>query len=63
MNAKALARNASLRAAKPSAVPECQPRPNSESVTLWRPPGRPGFHKIAAQFGVATATVQRIAQG
>ena len=26
-------------------------------------PGRPGFHKIAAQFGVATGTVQRIAQG
>jgi DNA invertase Pin-like site-specific DNA recombinase len=25
-------------------------------------PGRPGFHKIAAQFGVATGTVQRIAQ-
>jgi hypothetical protein len=24
-------------------------------------PGRPGFHKIAAQFGVATGTVQRIA--
>jgi DNA invertase Pin-like site-specific DNA recombinase len=23
-------------------------------------PGRPGFHKIAAQFGVATGTVQRI---
>jgi DNA invertase Pin-like site-specific DNA recombinase len=26
-------------------------------------PGRPGFHKIAAQFGVATGTVQRIAAG
>jgi hypothetical protein len=26
-------------------------------------PGRPGFHKIAAQFGVATGTVQRIANG
>jgi DNA invertase Pin-like site-specific DNA recombinase len=26
-------------------------------------PGRPGFHKIAAQFGVATGTVQRIATG
>jgi DNA invertase Pin-like site-specific DNA recombinase len=25
-------------------------------------PGRPGFHKIAAQFGVATGTVQRIAR-
>jgi hypothetical protein len=25
--------------------------------------GRPGFHKIAAQFGVATGTVQRIANG
>ncbi|MFZ0025944.1 MAG: hypothetical protein WAK72_07075 [Pseudolabrys sp.] len=25
-------------------------------------PGRPGFHEIAAQFGVATGTVQRIAQ-
>jgi DNA invertase Pin-like site-specific DNA recombinase len=24
--------------------------------------GRPGFHKIAAQFGVATDTVQRIAR-
>jgi hypothetical protein len=24
-------------------------------------PGRPGFHKIGAQFGVATGTVQRIA--
>ena len=24
-------------------------------------PGRPGFHKIAAEFGVATGTVQRIA--
>jgi hypothetical protein len=37
-------------------------RPNSESVTLWRVLG-PGFHKIAAQFGVATGTVQRIAHG
>jgi hypothetical protein len=26
-------------------------------------PGRPGFHKIDAQFGVATGTVQRIAHG
>jgi DNA invertase Pin-like site-specific DNA recombinase len=26
-------------------------------------PGRPGFHKIAAKFGVATGTVQRIAAG
>jgi hypothetical protein len=26
-------------------------------------PGRPGFHKIATQFGVATGTVQRIARG
>jgi hypothetical protein len=26
-------------------------------------PGRPGFHTIAAQFGVATGTVQRIANG
>jgi hypothetical protein len=26
-------------------------------------PGRAGFHKIAAQFGVATGTVQRIAAG
>jgi DNA invertase Pin-like site-specific DNA recombinase len=26
-------------------------------------PGRPGFHKIAAQIGVATGTVQRIANG
>ena len=25
-------------------------------------PGRPGFHKIAARFGVATGTVQRIAR-
>jgi DNA invertase Pin-like site-specific DNA recombinase len=25
-------------------------------------PGRPGFHKIAVQFGVATGTVQRIAR-
>ena len=24
-------------------------------------PGRPGFHKIASKFGVATGTVQRIA--
>jgi hypothetical protein len=32
-----------------------------ESVKLWRLLGRPGFHKIAAQFGVATGTVQRIA--
>jgi hypothetical protein len=24
-------------------------------------PGGPGFHKIAAQFGVSTGTVQRIA--
>ena len=26
-------------------------------------PGRPGFHKIAATFRVATGTVQRIARG
>jgi DNA invertase Pin-like site-specific DNA recombinase len=26
-------------------------------------PGRPGFHKIAARFGVATGTVQRLARG
>jgi hypothetical protein len=26
-------------------------------------PGRPAFHKIAAQFDVATGTVQRIAAG
>jgi DNA invertase Pin-like site-specific DNA recombinase len=26
-------------------------------------PGTPGFHKIAAQFGVATCTVQRLARG
>jgi hypothetical protein len=33
----------------------------SESVTLWRLLG--GRVKIAAQFGVATGTVQRIARG
>ena len=26
-------------------------------------PGRPGFHRIAATFRVATGTVQRIARG
>jgi DNA invertase Pin-like site-specific DNA recombinase len=25
-------------------------------------PGRPGFHKLAAQFGVATGTIQRLAR-
>ena len=49
-----------------------------ERQNLWPPPHQPeveqrirdalatlagGFHKIAAQFGVATGTVQRIAHG
>ena len=43
------------------------PRPEAETEQQIRDalatPGRPGFQKIAAQFGVATGTVQRIAQG
>jgi hypothetical protein len=42
-------------------------RPEAETEQQIRDalatPGRPGFQKIAAQFGVATGTVQRIAQG
>lgn len=47
----------SLRAPPPS--PEVEKGVRGALAT----PGRPGFHKIAAQFGVATGTVQRIAHG
>ena len=57
MNALSAAHDASVQMiiSKPLAAPECRPRRNSESVTLWHP-GRPGFHTIAAQFGVARGT-------
>ena len=45
----------------------CRPRTSSDVEQQIRDalaiPGRPGFHKIAEQFGVATGIVQRIAQG
>lgn len=44
---------------RPRTAPEVEQRIRDALAT----PGRPGFHKIAAQFGVATGTVQRIAQG
>ena len=43
---------------RPRTSPEVEQRIRDALAT----PGRPGFHKIAAQFGVATGTVQRIAQ-
>jgi DNA invertase Pin-like site-specific DNA recombinase len=42
---------------RPRTAPEVEQRIRDALAT----PGRPGFHKIAAQFGVATGTVQRIA--
>jgi len=44
---------------RPRTVPEVEQRIRDALAT----PGRPGFHKIAAQFGVATGAVQRIAAG
>jgi DNA invertase Pin-like site-specific DNA recombinase len=44
---------------RPRTSPEVEQRIRAALTT----PGRPGFHKIAAQFGVATGTVQRIAAG
>ena len=44
---------------RPRTAPEVEQRIRDALAT----PGRPGFHKIAAQFGVATGTVQRIAHG
>jgi DNA invertase Pin-like site-specific DNA recombinase len=44
---------------RPRTAPEVEQRIRDALAT----PGRPGFHKIAAQFGVATGTVQRIAAG
>jgi DNA invertase Pin-like site-specific DNA recombinase len=52
-------RRAAPRAVKPSGTPLIEPRIHDALAT----PGRPGFHRIAAQFGVATRTVQRIANG
>ena len=48
--------------AKPSGAPPC-PETEQRIRDALATPGRPGFHKIAAQFGVATGTVQRIAHG
>jgi hypothetical protein len=42
---------------RPRTAPEVEQRIREALAT----PGRPGFHKIAEQFGVATGTVQRIA--
>ena len=43
------------------------PQATREPAQGWTPYAprhrRPGFHKIAGQFGVATGTVQRIAHG
>jgi hypothetical protein len=44
---------------RPRVAPDTEQRIREALAT----PGRPGFHKIAAQFGVATGTVQRIARG
>ena len=44
---------------RPRTSPEVEQRIRNALAT----PGRPGFHKIAAQFGVATGTVQRLAAG
>ena len=42
----------------------CTTREPAQGWTPYAPRHRrPGFHKIAAQFGVATGTVQRIAHG
>jgi hypothetical protein len=50
------------RAAKPStAAPEAETEQRIRDALAT--PGRPEFQKIAAQFGVATGTVQRIANG
>ena len=45
------------RAAKPWAAPDSRCAGTDKSVTLWQLLGGPVFHKIAAQFGVATGTV------
>ena len=44
---------------RPRTSPEVERRIREALAT----PGRPDFHKIAAQYGVATGTVQRIAAG
>jgi len=45
--------------ADPSIAPELEQRIKAALAV----PGRPGFHKLAAQFGVASGTIQRIAWG
>jgi hypothetical protein len=42
---------------RPRTAPEVEQRIRDALAT----PARPGFHKIAAEFGVGTGTVQRIA--
>ena len=44
---------------RPSIAPELEQRIKAALAV----PGRPGFHKLAAQFGVASGTIQRIAWG
>jgi hypothetical protein len=46
-----------VRAGRLSDAPECCQRRIRDALAT---PGRPGFHKIAAQFGVATGTVPRV---
>jgi hypothetical protein len=57
--AKATGTRSGKALGRPRTAPEVEQRIRDALAT----PGRPGFHKIAAQFGVATGTVQRIAQG
>jgi DNA invertase Pin-like site-specific DNA recombinase len=52
----ARARSEGKHLGRPSTAPELEQRIRAALAA----PGRPGFHKIAKQFGVGTGTVQRL---
>jgi hypothetical protein len=53
---------ASLGAGKHCGRPRTAPELEERIRAALANPGRPGFHKLTAQFGVATGTIQRLAR-